>query len=56
MMAHHTETLMNRNSQETQITGSVVMQKLLSISGHLQKCKEVELYKDFEKQNVYAVK
>ena len=53
-MAHHTETLMNRNLQETHIIGCRNVK--LAISGHLQKCKEVELYKDFEKQNVYAVK
>ena len=53
-MAHNTETLMNRNLQETHII--VCRYVKLDISGHLQKCKEVELYKDFEKQNVYAVK
>ena len=52
--AHHTEPLMNRNLQETHIIGCRNVK--LAISGHLQKCKEVELYKDFEKQNVYAVK
>ena len=54
-IAHPTETLMNRNLQETHIIGCRNV-KLALISGHLQKCKEVELYKDFEKQNVYAVK
>ena len=46
-MAHHTETLMNRNLQETHIIGCRNVK--LTISGHLQTCKEVELYKDFEK-------